>query len=120
MPTLNELRAELARRYADPSWQVKRKECFAYWLNRCAVCGYDWTKSPKTHLQAHHTPEGYKNLWKENARKRHLVPLCKPHHPKGRLTYSQIVWLRQRYLLWKALCWTVLLPFRLAYRLAHG
>lgn len=95
---------------------MKRQECFAYWKNRCAVCGFDYLKNQTGKLQAHHTPPGYKNLYHEDVRKKHLVPLCATHHVKGRLTYAQILWQRQRYVRRKILRW----PFRMVLLLVVG
>lgn len=117
------LRAELKARLTRPDWPTKRQECFVYHDYRCGVCGRDWLTVPGGHLQAHHTPDGYRNLGNENVRKKHLIPLCNKHHLKGRLTAYQIKIWRSSYRWQKRVGWLtkkllrlLAWPFRLLWR----
>ncbi len=59
-------------------WEIARAEAYAVWGRECLLCG-----APGS--QVHHTPEGYRHLFREDVR-RHLRPLCstchKRHHKK--------------------------------------
>ncbi|OGG56632.1 MAG: hypothetical protein A3F84_08390 [Candidatus Handelsmanbacteria bacterium RIFCSPLOWO2_12_FULL_64_10] len=53
-------------------WEIVRGEAYAVWGRECLLCG-----APGS--QVHHTPEGYRFLFREDAR-RHLRPLCSTCH----------------------------------------
>src|SRR4051812_7827488 len=84
-------------------WQQTRKKALAYHGRRCSVCG------TTRRLQTHHLT--YERLGHERVTDFRI--LCKDHHPKGRLSASEIdswhtslVWLR-------VLSWVCFLPIRL-------
>ena len=53
-------------------WQERRAAAYAVWGYECLLCG-----APGS--QVHHTREGYRHLFREDAR-RHLRPLCRECH----------------------------------------
>ncbi len=55
-------------------WRAKKGETYGLWGYECLLCG-----APGS--QVHHTPEGYRHLFREDA-KRHLRPLCRTCHRK--------------------------------------
>ncbi len=92
MKSTTVLRSELQRRYASPDWPVKRRECFDKHDWNCGVCFHDWRGVCP--LQCHHLH--YRSLWHEDP-ELDIVPLCKRHHPKGKLTAYQIKLWRRSY-----------------------
>lgn len=110
--TVDDLRADLKRRYNAPDWPHVRLRIFKRDGFRCRECG------GKQNLRCHHLT--YKNLWRE--RDEDLVTLCNNCHPKGRYSLFAINQNRRNrfwilvvtWLAWKLPIKVIILLFRFA------
>lgn len=102
-----------ARWLKSPERLRVRKACFAYYKNRCTVCGHDFRKRKTGHLQMNHTRYRDDRRWifgREDPVK-DVCPLCDKCHKKGLMDWRRVRTARETYetreRLWNGIAWPV-------------